>query len=109
MLQLAFLSLVLGVVAFFGWRFAQTFRAAVGSPWERALAAAKDSATVLWQYVVAFAGVAIAWAAQAADYLNLPEVRGFIQQNLQPEYVGAAFMAIAVVSIVARLRTLRAS
>ena len=43
----------------------------------------------------------------ARELLNMPEMRTFIQEKLQPEYVGSALLAIAVITVIARLRTLR--
>jgi hypothetical protein len=61
---------------------------------------------VLWSYVVAASGALLAWSVTAADFLNLPEVRAFIDGHLKAEYVGVALTVIALVTIVARLRTL---
>lgn len=93
-------------LAYVAWRIVTRYSAATGTAWERLLATARDSATVLWQYFVVAIGAAIANLGAAAELLNMPEVKGFLQASLQPEYVGAAFAAIAVVTIVARLRTL---
>ena len=108
MIKATFLLLIAAAAAYGVYRAAAVYRATAGSPWDKLLATAKNSATVLWQYVVAGSGVVMLYAGQAADLLNMPEVRVFIQERMQPEYVGGALVAIAVITVVARLRTLRA-
>lgn len=104
-----FILLFIGGIAAYGiWLVISRYNAAEGTTWERLLATAKGSASILWQYVVAFGGLAITWASSAADVFNMPEVQAFIKEHLRPDYVGPALVAIAVIGIVARLRTLRA-
>lgn len=84
-----------------------SYRKAQGSPWRKLLAGAKNSATVLWQYIVTAGGMVIVFADQAAAYFALPEVQAFIKDHLTPTRVGIAMTVIAVITIIARLRTLR--
>jgi hypothetical protein len=107
MIKATFLVIVAAALAYAVYRMAASYHAAEGSPWDKLLATAKNSATVLWQYIVAGGGVAMLYLGQAAELLNLPEMRTFIQEKLQPEYVGSALLAIAVITVIARLRTLR--
>ena len=97
----------LAVSIFVVYRVVVNYRTAEGSVWERLIAAAKNSATVLWQYVVIAGGTLLGWSVQLADALNMPEVRSAIQDNLRPEYVGVALVGIAIITVIARLRTLR--
>jgi hypothetical protein len=91
------------------FRFVRNYREAQGlTTWERLLAAAKDSATVLWSYTVLLGGYIITGLAYGADFLNLPEVRDLVQESLPPEVVGPVLVVIAAMTFVARLRTLRA-
>lgn len=101
-LALAALAGVLYLV----YRVVARYRAATGSPWERLLASAKDSATILWHYAVMAGGLVVTGASTAADYLNMPEVDKFIHDFLTPQRAGVALMAIALVTIIARMRTL---
>ena len=86
--------------------FLRSFRAAAGTVWQRLLATGKQSATILWQRftiaVVSFAD-AIVWLA---DLLNAPGVAEPIKSVLQPQYVAAFVMAVAIISELARRRTL---
>jgi hypothetical protein len=89
--------------------FLRSYRAATGTTWQRLLAASKDSATVLWGYIVGLAGTLLTWSVTAADFFNAPEVRTFVETNIKAEYLGAALTVIALVTIAARLRTLVSS
>jgi len=94
------------LAAFIGYRFVQRYRAAEGSTWDKLLIAAKGSATVLWSYVVMAGGYGFTWSINAADAFNLPDVRMWIQAHLSPELFGVALVTVALVSFLARLRTL---
>ena len=107
MLTTIVLVAALAILAYIAYRVVLNYRAAEGTVWERLIVAAKNSATVLWQYVVIAGGTLLGWSVQLADALNMPEVRSVIQDNLKPEYVGLALVGIAIITVVARLRTLR--
>lgn len=100
------LVIVAAAVAYAAFRFYDTYHHTPGTAVERVLASTKNSATVLWGYVVTVAGTLLGWSGQVADFVNMPEVHDFIQQHMKPEYVGAAFVAIGAVTVFARLRTL---
>ena len=51
----------------------------------------------------------IVWADNAAQYFALPEVQAFIKDHLTPARVGVAMSLIALITIIARLRTLKVS
>lgn len=101
-----FLGVVAAAALYFVWRIVAAYRASTGTVWERVLGTAKGSATILWQYVVGAAGVGMTYAAQVADFFNMPEVRDFIAKQLTPTQVGVALLAIAAVTVFARMRTL---
>ena len=88
--------------------FVRSYRAATGTTWQRLLVASKDSATILWSYIVGVVGTLITWSSTAADALNLPEVNSFLTTYVAPypKALGAIVAGIAVVTIVARLRSL---
>lgn len=95
------------LVVFIVGKIVVGYSQATGSPWERLLVSAKNSATVLWSYIVAAAGMILTWADQAAQYFNMPEVQQFLKDNLTPTRLATAMTVIAAVTIVARLRTLQ--
>jgi zinc transporter ZupT len=88
--------------------FVRSYRAATGTTWQRLLVASKDSATILWGYIVGTVGTLITWSSTAADALNLPEVNSFLTTYVAPypKALGAIVAGIALVTIVARLRSL---
>ena len=108
-MRLFILLLIAGVVAYGVWHVVVRYRAAEGSTWERALATAKGSASILWQYIVGLGGLAITWATSAADLFNMPEAQEILKTYLRPDVVGVVLVAIAVIGVIARLRTLRAT
>lgn len=82
------------------------YRDAVGSPWQRLLSAGRDSATILWQrFVIVVTGLA-GTLGEAADWLNEPALKDAITAALKPEYVAAFTIAVALITIAARKRTL---
>ena|SRR5690349_18417867 len=99
------------ILAACAYWFVRSFRAATGTTWQRLLAASKDSATILWSYIVGAVGTLITWSSTAADALNLPEVNSFLTTYVAPypKALGAIVAGIALVTIVARLRTLVSS
>lgn len=72
---------------------------------QRAIEAAKQSETVLWnQFVVIIAGV-VAQLDNIADALNMPQLKSFIDQWFTPKTVAAVMLGVALISIKARLRS----
>lgn len=104
-----FLGACLLAVVFVVIRFVANFRAAQGTTWQRSVSAAHDSATMLWGYMLTVSGTMLGASVKVSDYLNLPEVRTFIEQNVQAEYLAYALLAIGVVTLAARARTLFSS
>jgi hypothetical protein len=85
-----------------------SYRSAVGTVWQRVLAAGKQSATILWaRFTIAVAALAngLIWLA---DLLNAPNVANAIQQFMGPKTVAAIMVTVAFVSELARRRTLNA-
>jgi hypothetical protein len=88
--------------------FVRSFRAASGTVWQRLLATGRQSATILWQrFTIALAAFtdALLWLA---ELLNAPGVVEPIKSVLQPQYVAVFVVAVAIVSELARRRTLPA-
>jgi hypothetical protein len=96
----------LGVISYFGYQFYAAYRAATGSRWSRALAATEKSATILWARFVALIGLLTLGLSSLAETLGAPGVSAAIQQYLQPQYVAAVMIGIAVITEVARKRTM---
>src|SRR5262245_14910368 len=89
--------------------FLRSFRAAAGTVSQRLLATGRQSATILWQrFTMALAAFtdALLWLA---ELLNAPGVAEPIKSVLQPQYVAVFVVAVAVVSELARRRTLSAT
>src|SRR5215470_263606 len=87
--------------------FIRSFRAAAGTLWQRLLATGRESATILWQrFTIALASLAdaVVWLA---ELLNAPGVAEPIKSVLQPQYVAAFMVAVAVIGELARRRTLK--
>ena len=106
MINAVILTLIAAASVFAVYRFMARYQAAAGSTWEKLLTAAKGSATMLWQYIVAAGGVLMTWSVNAADAFNLPDVRNFVQGHLSPEMFGVTLVVVALIGMAARLRTL---
>lgn len=72
---------------------------------QRAIAAAKNSQTILWNQVVIVVAGITSQLDNVADFFNMPELKDFINNTIgNPQVVSGIMLAIAVVSIRARLR-----
>jgi hypothetical protein len=98
--------IVLAIVGYVVVDFVREWRKAEGSLWDRLVAAGKGSATILWARFTIIVGALADLLVEVADWLNAPGVADGIKMVLQPEYVGAFIVAVALISEVARRRTL---
>ncbi len=98
--------LILAWVAFFVYQFIKEYREATGTVWERSVEACKDSATLLWARFVALVGFIAAYMADLANILGAPGVASAIQTYADPKVVGFVMIAIAIVTELARRRTM---
>lgn len=105
MFSLVMLVFNLVLIAVVGTIFVVKYREAVGSKWQRTLAATQGSASLLWHYTVLFASDLLLWSEKAAEFFNLTEVQGVIAK-LNPQLMAAALIVVTVVGIGARLRGL---
>lgn len=96
---------ILCLVAFVAVRVGTLYVQSTGTVWERFLATAKNSATILKEYVVIIGGASLTFSEKAADMLNFPEVVSSMQR-IPTKYVGWAFVATAIIGIGARMRSL---
>ena len=66
------------------------------------------SATVAWSYCIAFAGAAMSLLDEMADALGDPSIKDQINAAIgDPTTTGRILLGISIVTIIARLRTLR--
>jgi hypothetical protein len=97
------LMLFIGVI---GYEFVKDFATTTGSIWTRLLAAGKDSATILWARFSMIVAAITAALVDASDYFNAPGVSDAIKQVMQPQYVALVGLFVAIITEVARRRTL---
>jgi hypothetical protein len=74
--------------------------------WERIKAWFKHSATILWARILGLGGFVFAALDATANLFELPGIRENIQLLLDPKYVPYYIIAIALVTELARRRTL---
>lgn len=106
MFNIILLTAIAGVLSYLGFRIYTRYSATTGSPWERVLATASGSATVLWQKVIAVGGMVLMGLGALSEVAGVPEVQTTIQTYLSPEIAGGALCVIALIGVWARLRTL---
>jgi hypothetical protein len=82
------------------------YHRAVGSVWQRTLAAGKQSATIVWARLVVIITAGISGLAWLADFVNQPGVSAAITTYLKPNVVAGIMVAVAVITELARRRTL---
>jgi len=101
--------ILLGVVALaatVAFTFIVQYREAKGSAWERALEAARDSATILVQKITILISGIGSVAALFGEWFDIPGLKETVQSALRPEYVVAFVVVTALLSWFARKRTL---
>jgi len=92
-----------------GWiafTFAHAWIVETGSFWQSTLKAGRDSATIVWAKLVIMAGGLVAVLDKIADLAGDPTLTAQIQQYATPQMVGYVTIAIMLVNVWARLRTL---
>lgn len=93
------------LLGFYAYEFYVGYKAATGTTWQRVLAGARGSATILWARFTQAVTAVVTIFVSMADLLNAPQVGQAIQQYVQPKYVAAVFVGIAIITEVARRRT----
>jgi hypothetical protein len=93
-------------VAYIAVRMVKYFFIATGSFWQRLLATAKRSFTILVQFVVLLWSWILGGVGMASDVVNLPQVQDFLRILLKPVYLAGIIACIAALTIFARMRTL---
>lgn len=99
--------LFLAIIAYVGVTNYLQYRKEVGTTWQRLLATAKDSATILWSKFCILVAAVAGEADNLADFLGAPEAKDFINNWIgNPKVISAIMVAIALITIKARGRTL---
>ncbi len=97
----------LAVMGYIGWNVYSQYRVATGSTFQRLLAAARNSATLLWGKFVVFVSLIVGNLDTIATQLGAPEVSTFINTYIgNPKIIAAIMLGISLTSMAARLRTL---
>jgi hypothetical protein len=103
------LVITLGLVAVSAYlviRVVTLYQAATGTVWNKLLATSRGSATIFTHFCVIVSGALVSSLDWIAQILNAPDVQSWIKAVITPTSVGAVMAGIAVITIVARLRTL---
>lgn len=96
-----------GLVLYFGVTTYLGFRKAEGTVWARLLTAAGDSATLLWSRFVMLLAGTIGSIGDIGDAIGDPSIRGYAETVLgNPKIVAGALLAVSIVTVAARKRTL---
>lgn len=86
----------------------QKFYAEADGFWEKVWAIFGKSITLIWGYILAGLGTALALVDPIAAALGDPDFKNQVTNMLQsnPKYVGYFTIAVSVITLLARLRTL---
>lgn len=95
---------ILAAVAWLVLSFVREVSASSGTLWQRMLAAAEQSATILWQKFVIVVGALTAVLTELATWLNEPSLVEPIKAVMQPQYVAYFTIFVALVTVWARRR-----
>lgn len=106
-LGLIFSLSILAFAGYVGWTVYSDYRTEVGTRWQRLLATAQHSATLLWSKFCIVIAAVTAQIDNVADLLGAPEAKDFINAYVgNPKIIAALMLVMATVTIVARKRTL---
>ena len=84
------------------------YRKGVGTQWERLIAAARNSATMLWSKFVLVLSAIVSQLDNLADLLGQPDMKTYIQTLIgNPKIVAVVMAMIAIISMISRARTLK--
>lgn len=105
-MKLAITLALAAFVAYVVYVVVSSYVKSTGSPWQRLLATAQQSATILWAKFTAAVAVMAAGLDYIADYIGAPEIQELIKSAMKPTYVAGFVVFVALVTIWARKRTL---
>ena len=77
-----------------------------GTVWQRILGTANESATILWAKFVAAIAIIVGGMDYIADIIGAPEVKDAIQGVMNPKYVAGFLVAVALITVISRKRTM---
>jgi hypothetical protein len=97
----------IAVLASSAWQFYAGCAAAVGTPWQRIKNAFHCSTTIIWAFAVRTIDALAGSVDGIAGWMNMPEVQAIVQRFLAPEAAMVMTLVIAVVTEIARRRSLR--
>lgn len=107
------IAVYIAVVFFMQWKKAVPQATGDGSGFwnrnpslQRLVMAAQGSVTILWGNFVALIACIVGGIGQLGDLFGSSDARDYAQTILNPKIVAAAMLAIAVISIYSRKRTL---
>lgn len=106
MISFMIFLVIFATVAWLGYHVVKKYRENDGTFWERLLSGFRDSATLLVAGATYVGGALLNLIGQAAEALNAPEVVEIVRTQIPAEYAGYGLMALAVVVVIARLRSL---
>lgn len=106
MFNIILVCALLSGIGYIVYRVVTRYRASTGTVWQRLLATAKGSATVLWQYVIAIGGMITIAGSKISVITDTPEIKQFMTDYLPPEVTGSIMLVAAIVTIIARLRNM---
>jgi hypothetical protein len=105
-LSIGLFIVTLLMVGWIAFTFVRAWTVETGSFWQRTLKVGKESATIVWAKVVIIAGGLVAVLDKIADLAGDPSLTAQIQQYATPQIVSYVMIAIMIVNVWARLRTL---
>lgn len=107
MANLIVLAITGAVIIYLVTRVSIIYTATTGTRWQRFLATAGQSTTILWNGFVIGVAALFNFGLELAGTLGAsPEVRDAVTSWFDARVASVVIAAIAVVSIIARLRTL---
>lgn len=107
MIQTATTLFFLAVLGYVAWTIYSAYRKAPdsGSRMDRLWVAMKDSGTIFWNKFVVILAAVVAQLDNLADFLNMPQLKDYINLALSnPKTVALIMLLISTVTIVARMR-----
>ena len=95
-----------GVLAYVLWTVWNEYRKQQDGTWmDKLWAAMKQSATIFWNKFVIILAAVVAQLDNIADFLNMPQLKDYINLALSnPKTVALIMLIISSISIFARLR-----
>ena len=97
---------VVAALAYVGITFYLQYREEkVGTVWQKSLAAARDSATILWTKFCAALALIVYQLDNIADLVGMPEAKDFINNWIgNPKAISGIMLLISLVTFWARTR-----